>query len=191
MNKVLYCIRHGQAIHNKLFHIMGVNAYRQFRDTNLLVEGKEEAKKLRQQWTKIKDIELVIASPCDRTLETAVLIFRSKPIIALDCLIEYPMGGTDICNHRIDRTELEILYPYVDFSQLTQNVLPWMGENESIDDLNDRIQSMLHWIQEREEKNIAIVGHSSFLGQFMNNEIGDEQNELKHCHPYKIPFKKR
>lgn len=184
--KALYCIRHGRALHNKLFNTIGVNAYREFRDTSLLAEGKEQAKYLRQHWKEIDDVELVIASPCDRTLATATLIFHTTPIIALDCLIEYPIGGTDICNRRMDRSELSILYPHVNFSQLVPNVMPWEGENETIEDLNIRIQQMLHWLRWRPEKKIAIVGHSSFLGQFMNNEIGDEENELEHCHPYKI-----
>ena len=34
------------------------------------------------------------------------------------------------------------------------------------------------------EKNIAIVSHSSFLGQMMFNKIEDPNNELLHCFPY-------
>ena len=48
---------------------------------------------------------------------------------------------------------------------------------------------MIHWLSKRKETNIAIVTHSSFLGQFKDKKIGDEKNELKHCHPYKIKLK--
>ena len=125
MSKTLYCIRHGFAIHNKLYHLIGNKAYREYRDTHLLMEGREQAKHLRQNWKEINDVELVIASPSDRTLETAVLIFRNRPIIALDCLLEYPMGGTDICNWRMDRSESElgILYPYVNLSLIKKEKL--------------------------------------------------------------------
>ena len=44
---------------------------------------------------------------------------------------------------------------------------------------------MKDFINSRAEKNIAIVSHSSFLGKFLSNNIGDENNELKHCHIYR------
>tara|TARA_Y100000590_G_C15576728_1_gene960733 strand:+ start:144 stop:716 length:573 start_codon:yes stop_codon:yes gene_type:complete len=186
MNKVLYCIRHGIATHNKLFPLIGNKAYREYRDTRLICDGLNQAKQLRQTWKEKDDVELIIASPSRRTLETAVLIFHNKPIVALDCLLEYPIGGTDICNRRMDRSELGILYPYVYLSQIPTNELEWKGENESIEQLNARIQTMKNWIFARPEKTIAIVGHSWFLEQFMVGKMGDENNELKHCFPYKI-----
>ena len=45
---------------------------------------------------------------------------------------------------------------------------------------------MFDWIGQRRETRIAIVSHSSFIGQLKDKKIGDENNELKHCHPYKI-----
>ena len=41
----------------------------------------------------------------------------------------------------------------------------------------------------RPEKKIAIVGHSSFIGQFKDYHIGYMENgdeELKHCYPYEF-----
>ena len=37
---------------------------------------------------------------------------------------------------------------------------------------------MLSWIGNRREQHIAIVSHSSYLGQFKDRKIGDETNEL-------------
>ena len=48
---------------------------------------------------------------------------------------------------------------------------------------------MINYIRSREEKNIAIIGHSSYLGQFKDNHIGYKENgdeDLKHCYPYKF-----
>ena len=42
---------------------------------------------------------------------------------------------------------------------------------ENIDDLNSRINLMKKYIFNLKEKNIAIVGHSSYLGQFKDNYI--------------------
>ena len=102
MEKFIYCIRHGYAYHNKLFYDIGTRAYSEFRDTNLLQEGYKQAKKLNQTWEDINNIELVLVSPCARALDTALFTFQNKdvPMIAHDFLIEYPIGGDEICNKR-------------------------------------------------------------------------------------------
>ena len=43
---------------------------------------------------------------------------------------------------------------------------------------------MIKFIKTREEIHIAIVSHSSYLGHYMFDRIGDEKNEIKHCYPY-------
>ena len=48
---------------------------------------------------------------------------------------------------------------------------------------------MLQFIKSRPESRIAIVNHSSFIGQFKDKEIkylDNGQEELKHCFPYEI-----
>ena len=78
----------------------------------------------------------------------------------------------------------------VNFNGILDNEFPWNDEEESIGLLNGRISYMNDWLCSRKEKTIAIVGHSSFLGQFKDNKIGDEANELRHCFPYEINWKK-
>ena len=39
MNKIVYCIRHGTALHNVLFWKIGTKAYTDYRDTKLTVDG--------------------------------------------------------------------------------------------------------------------------------------------------------
>ena len=94
--------------------------------------------------------------------------------------------GTDICNRRKDVTHLKFFYPYIDFSEINDDVLPWTTKKETLEELNGRIQDMIQWIKQRDEKTIAIVSHSSFISQYKDNVINDETNELLHCHPYKI-----
>ena len=48
---------------------------------------------------------------------------------------------------------------------------------------------MIDYLKLKSEKKIAIIGHSSFIGQFKDYHIrymenGDE--ELKHCYPYEF-----
>ena len=50
---------------------------------------------------------------------------------------------------------------------------------------------MIDYLKLKSEKKIAIVGHSSFIGQFKDYHIGYKENgdeELKHCYPYKFQF---
>ena len=61
------------------------------------------------------------------------------------------------------------------------------NDMETIDELDERIEEMKKYLINLEEKDIAIVSHSSILGQLKDNYIplienGDE--ELKYCHPY-------
>ena len=58
MDKTLYCIRHGYALHNKLFWSLGKRAYQEFRDTPLIEHGYYQAKNLNKKWIEIDDIEL-------------------------------------------------------------------------------------------------------------------------------------
>ena len=188
MEKMCYFIRHGYAVHNQLFWDIGTRAYTGFRDTNLCQEGFAQAKNLNKNWPEINNIELVCVSPCVRTLETALFVFQNHkvPLIAKDFLVEFPIGGSDICNQSKDVEDLKCLYPAFDFSQIKDDTLKWDGNDESNDSLNNRINEMLDWIGKRPEKNIAIVGHSSFIGMFKDGLIGDENNQLEHCYPYNI-----
>jgi broad specificity phosphatase PhoE len=187
MNKTLYCIRHGTALHNVLFWDYGSEVYQKYRDTPLVAKGVEEAKNLGKTWKEIDNIELVLVSPLLRTLQTASHIFENKniPMLALDCIMEYPQGYSDICNHRKTIIELKPCYPNIDFSSVNKEKDIWRPDrDETINELNGRINELINFIKSRKEKHIAIVSHSSYLGHFLFNKIGDENNELEHCMPY-------
>lgn len=187
MSKILYCIRHGTALHNVLFWEIGETVYRKYRDTPLVAKGRNEAIELGNTWNNIDKVELVIVSPLLRTLQTATNIFCKKnvPMIALDCIMEFPQG-LDMCNYRKTIIEYKPCYPNVDFSLITDTESKnWRHDREETkEELNSRIEEMKDFIKSRPEKHIAIVSHSSYLGQFLHNNIGDEHNELKHCFPY-------
>lgn len=187
MVKTLYCIRHGLALHNVLFWEIGTDAYTKYNDTRLLEEGVEQAIQLGTTWKEIENVELVIVSPLSRTLSTAYHIFKNEniPIIAKDFLIEHPIG-IETANKRKNITHLKKIFPDINFNFIKSNEPNWYNNKETIHQLENRIQQMKDWILKRPEKTIAIVSHSSFIGQFKDKKMGDEQNELKHCFPYKI-----
>ena len=84
-------------------------------------------------------------------------------------------------------------YPEIDFTNVDEIDTMWKHEREeTIDELNERILELNKFLQSRTENEIAIVGHSSFIGQYKDKKIGLMENgdkELLHCYPYKVEFK--
>ena len=190
MTKLLYCIRHGTALHNVNFWKMGRKAYTDFKDTPLIDKGKIEAIKLGTDWKDLFNVELVLVSPLSRTLDTAKYVFQNYddvPIIALDELMEHPQAE-ELCNQRFDKNELVNRYPNIDFSNISDNPKIYWSDKlvheKELVNLDNRINIFKEFVRKRPEKTIAIVSHSSLLGHMMHNKIGDENNELKHCSPY-------
>lgn len=193
MSKTLYLIRHGHSLHNELFHKIGVQAFinPSMIDAPLTQEGHIQSIELGQSWYKKNEIELILVSPLTRALETCMNIFGDTdiPIESHEFLREYPIGE-DTCNKRSSLTLLKNKYPKVDFQLTMDQDILWRDDyRETLYELEDRLKTMIKYLKSRSEKNIAIVGHSSFFGQFKDNHIrylenGDE--ELKHCYPYEF-----
>ena len=189
MNKQVIFIRHGYALHNDLFWKLGKKAYSDYIDTPLLNRGFLEAYHCREMFLKEyeklgRKPEIVLVSPLTRTLQTATTIFSNDiKMKALDCLVEYPQGGFEKCNIRKQKKVLKAIYPSVDFTEIDEKLF-WSEHEESIDELNGRIQKLWNYIGTLDESLIVVVSHSSYIGQLKDKKIGDEENELKHCYPY-------
>ena len=115
---------------------------------------------------------------------------KNMPIVIYDGIKEYPQSG-EWCNLRSSKSILMERFPSFDFSNLkTEHDTTWqrirLTKGEELILLNTRICQFLKWIETRDEEKIAVVSHSSFLGQMMYGKMGDEKNELKHCHPYQF-----
>ena len=191
MNKKLYLIRHGYSLHNELFKTMGTKAFRipEVIDSPLTTIGIEQSNQLGKQWESKKDIELILVSPLKRCLQTSINIFKDTniPIVCQEFLREFPLGE-DTCNQRSDRNNLIQEFPTINFSDIhLETDTLWSDRRETIEELNIRIQQMIDYIHTRPETKIAIISHSSYLGQFKDKKIGYIENgdkELKHCFPY-------
>ena len=199
MTKLLYLIRHGYALHNELFLKSALNPQifrsSEVLDSPLTQYGHDQSIQLGYNWGKKHEVELVVVSPLMRTLETVMNIFGDTniPIISLEFLREYPLGR-DTCNKRSNRDFLENKFPKIDFNNLEHNEdILWRPDTmETIESLENRINTMKKYLLNRQEKNIAIVGHSSFIGYLKDNHIPLMENgdiELKHCHPYEYELK--
>ena len=194
MSKNLYCIRHGLAEHNVNYLKYGCKTFYDpnFVDTSLVEEGFKQASNLGETWSDKKDIELVVVSPLKRTLQTATEIFKdtSVPIISFELAREYPIGG-HTCNKRSQKEYLMKMFPNINFDDIKEGEdYLWDPEKqESIHELDLRINTFKKFIEGRPEKNIALVSHASFIGQMKDKHIKYIENgeeELKHCYPYLI-----
>ena len=194
MNKTLYLIRHGQAYHNKAFAKFGSKVFYspKLTDSFLTTDGISEAKYLNKSWRDIDKIDIVFTSPLYRACETTSYVFNDidVPIYCLENLREYPIGE-QYCNKRSTLNLLKKNFPNIDFTNIKYNEdIYWHDDyTENIKELNVRINEVLCYLSQIPEKNIAIVSHSSFIGQLKDNKISYLENgdiELKHCYPYKF-----
>ena len=190
--KNIYCIRHGLAYHNVKALEMGSQAYvlDECFDAPLVDKGLQQAKDLGEQWKALSSIQKVFVSPLTRTLQTAEEIFSNSPtvrIIALDTIKEFPQG-MQICNKRRDKKDLQEKFSRIDFSQLeSESDQMWRKERmEHIEELRERIKDFKKFLKGLEETDVAVVSHSAFLNETLYGRIGDEANQLKHCHPYPL-----
>ena len=114
------------------------------------------------------------------------------PIMSHEFLREYPIGE-DTCNKRSSLIHLKNKFPKIEFHLESDQDTLWTPDyRETVDELEQRLDEMIKYLHKRKEKNIAIVGHSSFFGKFKDNHIGYMENgdeELKHCHPYEYLLK--
>ena len=190
MSQCLYLIRHGKALHNELYEIIGVHAFRapEVIDSPLTNEGHQQAQSL-SQTIHDKNIELVLVSPLMRALQTAHGIFKNTdiPIRCLECLREYPIGE-DTCNQRSDISLLKVRFPRIDFSEIEiDEDISWTETRETRESLQKRVDEAKRYIKTLPETKIAIVSHNGFIGQFKDKHISYMENgeqDLKHCEPY-------
>ncbi|XP_054801714.1 phosphoglycerate mutase-like protein 1 isoform X2 [Prosopis cineraria] len=209
--KTIHLVRHAQGIHN----VEGDKNYRaylnpDFFDAHLTPLGWEQVGNLRKHVHAsglIKRIDLVIASPLLRTLQTAVGVFggedyvdkmdvlplmvanagnsnrpaisslNSPPIVAVELCREHL--GVHPCDKRRSISEYEFVFPAVDFSLIDSNEdTLWKADvRETKEELAKRGLEFMNWLLTRKEKEIAIVTHSGFLFHTLNTYFGND------CHP--------
>tara|TARA_B110000977_G_scaffold63554_1_gene86420 strand:- start:568 stop:1128 length:561 start_codon:yes stop_codon:yes gene_type:complete len=177
--KIVHGVRHGEAWHNILFQRLGTTAYTDFADSTLTVQGMKQAVGRRNQ---VKP-DIVYVSPLTRTLQTATLMFPGIPTIALECLKEYPQH-TEIINRRSNKSDLETLFPQVDFSQIKFEEDHLFESGPPLQILESCCCRAQEIVQASSAQRIALVTHSSWLKYFMHGHLDNIEEELEHCTPY-------
>ena len=193
----LHCIRHGESIHNILYKKYGEKVLfdKRYFDTDLTHKGFNESINLSNIWEDKHNMDLVLVSPLTRTIKTAINIFRDTnvPIIALECLREYP-NTLHNCNARKNKSYLQNTFPRVNFNYLDAEVDPtWsINNSESINSLLRRINVLFDFVEKSDCKNIALVGHNSFISMMKDGRLNrhdDCVDSLLRCYPYRLELK--
>ncbi|TKY71548.1 Phosphoglycerate mutase protein 1 [Spatholobus suberectus] len=208
---ILYPVRHGQGIHN-VEGDKNYSAYMnpEYFDAHLTPLGWQQVDDLRKHVHDsglMKRIDLVIASPLLRTLQTAVGVFGGEdytdrtdvlplmvanagnskraaisnlncpPIVAIELCREHL--GVHPCDKRRSVSEYQFLFPAIDFSMANGNEDTWWKADvrETKEELAARGLKFMNWLGTRKEKEIAIVTHRAFLFHTLS-AVGNSSHPL-------------
>ena len=163
MPPTIYFVRHGQGFHNT-----GSGNY-DILDPDLTPLGIDQCRALRDTFPYQDKIELVVASPLTRTIETALYAFEpiitrlNKPLVALPELQE---TGNIPCDTGSPVKVLEDKYKdrLVDLGLLDGQWHVKKGKYAQTDaKISARAKEARQWLMAREETDIVVVTHGGYL----------------------------
>ena len=145
---ILYVVRHGETIRNKLGLIQGQTEW------DLTEKGIKDAEELRSEVDKL-DIDVVISSPLKRAKDTASIITNNKyPINIDDRIIERDWGMCEGAHiEEVDTVKCWNFHINTDDNKI-----------EKVQDLLARVSEFLEDIKVKyQDKNVLVVAHSAVL----------------------------
>lgn len=127
--------------------------------------------------------KLLVVSPLNRTLATASHSFRwlqgRIPWVALECIRE--TSGLHPCDRRKHISTHKDGYPHVLFDHIEheQDVLypKFTTQREPFEHVVSRGNEFIQWLKGRDEDNIIVVTHSSFLQYFFIGCAGVKEED--------------
>ncbi|KAE8343330.1 hypothetical protein BDV24DRAFT_161767 [Aspergillus arachidicola] len=182
MPPTVYVIRHAQGEHN-------VNDSHHLRDALLTETGKGQCKELQEKFPFLQDVEVILASPLRRTVQTAACTFapelekRQIPIVLVPKAQEISSLACDV-GHDAEVTIADALKliadaaPSWDASNLDTTLVDdsWNSKKgiyaSNLSAVHQRAAEMRNWIYNRPEKHIALVTHGGFLHYFTEDWKG-------------------
>lgn len=108
------------------------------------------------------DVDLIVASPLSRAVETAALIYPGREIVCVEALREW--SGQLLNSQRRTASALKESFPFVDVSEIAENDEQWSLEVlEEEASVAARGVAALEWLSRRPEQRIAVVAHGGLL----------------------------
>ncbi len=169
-------IRHGQSEFNAAFELIRPKDPMIF-DARLTEKGRGQASALAGQglW---HDVQLVVTSPLTRAIETALLAFAGTPV---------PIRVEALHRERVEhsgdlgrpRAALAGEFGHLEFGTFPEfwwhhaEGRPNEIAIESEETLGARVADFRAWLAGRPERNIAVVGHGTFLNRLTGHSFAN------------------
>lgn len=185
---LFYFVRHGQSILND-------KGIRQGSEGLLSEKGVEQAhisgeRLVEEQLSTKQKMDIILASPYERTRETAEIIADhlhiDKPIEFVDLLKER-RNPSQIVGKRADDPEIARIIDMMDHSYHSDDYR--FSDEENFADLRDRAKACLEFLEKRKEKRIVVVTHGIFLKMLIGYMLrrdqltAQEYNHLSYLNP--------
>jgi probable phosphoglycerate mutase len=172
--KIIYFIRHGETEWNS-------RGIRQGSKGPLTQKGRDQALATAKRFPKGRGKpQVMIASPYERTVETASIIGKEleMPVEYCDLLVER-RNPSDIIGHAGTEPETKKIVDIIDKSFHEDDMR--YSDEENFTDLKTRALKLLEYIKTRPEKRIIMVTHSIFLKMIASYMlIGEELTASKY-----------
>lgn len=180
--KVLYLVRHAEGAHNVSLENHGIH------DPDLTEKGKQQCRSLCQTFEFHDKINLLVASPIRRTIQTALFSFepvvrRGLKILALPGAQE---SSDDPCDTGSPTDLLRQEFGGVVDLHLMEN--DWNSKSgkyaPDVPHLQERARELRCWLRARSEEQVVVVSHGDFLHHVTGN-IDDrgQQTGMSAPHP--------
>lgn len=163
MRKDFYIFRHGESSYNLAGRIQG-----RTNDSVLTGRGKEQAAKV-GRYLADKGIEIIIASPLKRAVQTAEIVdeYLQVPLVVDEHFIEVNVGVIEGLHH----SEATAKYKddYVKWRDRENRWPEFCFEGgESKADVRKRVwEGLQNWVENPDYQTVAVASHGIMLGQVM------------------------
>lgn len=180
--KLIYFVRHGETESN-------ITGIRQGQEGHLTQKGKEQVLATAKRFPKIKGIpEVIIASPYERTKETAEIIRSELKLrVEYSALLVERRNPSEIIGHEDKEGEIKKIVDRIDKSFHADNLR--YSDEENFVDLKKRAEKVLEFIKSREEMKIIMVTHGRILKMIISYMLlgekltASEYNKLSYLNP--------
>ncbi len=155
-NKLIYFVRHGESELNAA-------GIRQGPDGPLSDKGTAQVIATAKRFPKNKGKpEVIIASPYQRTKETAAIIASELDMTVEYCdLLVERKNPSEIVGHKGEERDVRQIVDQIDKSYHDDTMR--FSDEENFVDLKERAKNLLYYIMERREERIIMVTHGIFL----------------------------
>ncbi len=152
MDKVIYCIRHGQTDYNKNGIVQGSGV-----DSDLNDLGMIQAEQFYHHYRNEVHFDLIIHSALKRTKQTISPWIKNGPVIIADKRIDEMSWGD--AEGQKGTNESVVLYKRIVDEWSRGNLDVGIHNGETAQELKKRLSSFVNELKERKEKTILLCSH--------------------------------